>query len=146
MDLVRKTGEALRTIGGFIMEMNTHMDAIAISAKEQATGLSEVNHAVNAMDQMTQQNAAMVEESNAASAALASEAAKLRELISHFTIDGVQQTQASALRETARAMAQPAAPAARAPAPRAPEPARHAAPAPRSHGNAAVAQDSWEEF
>ena len=74
--------------------MNTHMDAIAISAKEQATGLSEVNHAVNSMDQTTQQNAAMVEESNAASGALATEAAKLRDLISHFTIDGVQHTQA----------------------------------------------------
>jgi methyl-accepting chemotaxis protein len=146
VDLVRKTGEALRTIGGFITEMNTHMDAIALSAKEQATGLSEVNHAVNSMDQTTQQNAAMVEESNAASAALASEAAKLRDLISHFTIDGVQQTQASALRETARVMAQPSASASRAPAPRAAEPARHAVPAPRSHGNAAVAQDSWEEF
>ncbi|NBB48938.1 HAMP domain-containing protein [Rhizobium sp. CRIBSB] len=144
VDLVRKTGEALRTIGGFITEMNTHMDAIAISAKEQATGLSEVNHAVNSMDQTTQQNAAMVEESNAASAALASEAAKLRELIAHFTIDGVQQTQASALRETARTMAQPSAH--RAPAPRAAEPVRHAAPALRSHGNAAVAKDSWEEF
>jgi methyl-accepting chemotaxis protein len=144
VDLVRKTGEALRTIGGFISEMNTHMDAIAISAKEQATGLSEVNHAVNSMDQTTQQNAAMVEESNAASGALAAEAAKLRDLISHFTIDGVQQTQATALRETARTMAQPAPQ--RAPAPRAAEPARHAAPAPRSHGNAAVAQDNWEEF
>jgi methyl-accepting chemotaxis protein len=148
VDLVRKTGEALRTIGGFITEMNTHMDAIAISAKEQATGLSEVNHAVNAMDQTTQQNAAMVEESNAASAALASEAAKLRDLISHFTIDGVQQAQASALRETARSMAQPSGQASRAPAQatRAPAPARPAAPAPRSHGNAAVAQDNWEEF
>jgi len=146
VDLVRKTGEALRTIGGFITEMNTHMDAIALSAKEQATGLSEVNHAVNSMDQTTQQNAAMVEESNAASGALASEAAKLRELISHFSIDGVQQTQASALRETARAMAQPTASPSRAPAPRAAEPARRAAPAPRSHGNAAVAQDNWEEF
>ena len=144
VDLVRKTGEALRTIGGFITEMNTHMDAIAISAKEQATGLSEVNHAVNSMDQTTQQNAAMVEESNAASGALATEAAKLRDLISHFTIDGVQQTQASALRETARTMAQPSAH--RAPAPRTAEPARHAAHAPRSHGNAAVAQDNWEEF
>ncbi len=144
VDLVRKTGEALRTIGGFITEMNTHMDAIAISAKEQATGLSEVNHAVNSMDQTTQQNAAMVEESNAASGALATEAAKLRDLISHFTIDGVQQTQASALRDTARTMAQPSAH--RTPAPRAAEPARHAAPAPRSHGNAAVAQDNWEEF
>ncbi|THV15308.1 methyl-accepting chemotaxis protein [Rhizobium rhizophilum] len=146
VDLVRKTGEALRTIGGFITEMNTHMDAIALSAKEQATGLSEVNHAVNSMDQTTQQNAAMVEESNAASAALATEAAKLRELISHFSIDGVQQVQASALRDTARTMAQPSASASRAPAPRAAQPARHAAPAPRSHGNAAVAQDSWEEF
>ncbi len=144
VDLVRKTGEALRTIGGFITEMNTHMDAIAISAKEQATGLSEVNHAVNAMDQTTQQNAAMVEESNAASGALANEAAKLRELISHFTIEGVQQTQATALRETARTMAQPSAN--RAPAHRTAEPARHAAPAPRSHGNAAVAKDNWEEF
>ena len=146
VDLVRKTGEALRTIGGFITEMNTHMDAIALSAKEQATGLSEVNHAVNSMDQTTQQNAAMVEESNAASGALATEAAKLRDLISHFTIDGVQQAQASTLRETARTMAQPSASANRAPAVRAAQPARSAAPAPRSHGNAAVAQDNWEEF
>ncbi|PYB73079.1 MULTISPECIES: methyl-accepting chemotaxis protein [Rhizobium] len=149
VDLVRKTGEALRTIGGFISEMNTHMDAIAISAKEQATGLSEVNHAVNAMDQTTQQNAAMVEESNAASGALAAEAAKLRDLISHFQIDGVQTAQAGALRDTARAMARPSQPAAaaRPAAPRAPaQPARAAAPAPRAHGNAAVAQDNWEEF
>jgi methyl-accepting chemotaxis protein len=148
VDLVRKTGEALRTIGGFISEMNTHMDAIAISAKEQATGLSEVNHAVNAMDQTTQQNAAMVEESNAASGALAAEAAKLRDLISHFQIDGVQTAQASTLRDTARAMARPSQPvaAARPAAPRASQPMRAAAPAPRAHGNAAVSQDNWEEF
>jgi methyl-accepting chemotaxis protein len=146
VDLVRKTGEALRTIGGFITEMNTHMDAIALSAKEQATGLTEVNHAVNSMDQTTQQNAAMVEESNAASGALATEAAKLRDLISHFTIDGVQQAQASALRDTARTMAQPSASANRAPPARAAQPARSVAHAPRSHGNAAVAQDNWEEF
>jgi methyl-accepting chemotaxis protein len=148
VDLVRKTGEALRTIGGFIGEINTHMDAIAISAKEQATGLSEVNHAVNSMDQTTQQNAAMVEESNAASGALATEAAKLRDLISHFQIDGVHSAQAGALRDTARAMARPSQSAAtsRPGAPRASQPMRAAAPAPRAHGNAAVAQDNWEEF
>uniref|UniRef100_UPI00261C95C6 methyl-accepting chemotaxis protein n=1 Tax=uncultured Rhizobium sp. TaxID=155567 RepID=UPI00261C95C6 len=143
VDLVRKTGEALRTIGGFIAEMNTHMDAIAISAKEQSTGLSEVNHAVNSMDQTTQQNAAMVEESNAASGALAGEAAKLRELISQFAIEATASAQSSGLRETARAMAQPT----RSPAARpVQQPARTSAPMPRSHGNAAVAQDSWEEF
>ena len=55
VDLVRRASEALRTIGGFITEINTHMDAIAISAKEQSTGLSEVNQAVNSLDQTTQQ-------------------------------------------------------------------------------------------
>ncbi len=145
VDLVRQASEALRTIGAFIADMNTHMDAIAISAKEQSTGLSEVNQAVNQMDQTTQQNAAMVEESNAASAALASEAAKLRELISQFTINGAATSQASALRATARSMAQPSRPAASRPAQYA-QPARNSAPAMRSQGDAAVANDSWEEF
>ncbi|MGL3607081.1 methyl-accepting chemotaxis protein [Rhizobium sp. G187] len=140
VDLVRKTGEALRTIGGFITEMNVHMDAIAISAREQSTGLSEVNQAVNAMDQTTQQNAAMVEESNAASAALATEAAKLRELISQFSIDAGQTAQVGALRETAQAMARPST---QAPVTR---PAPRRAAAPMTHGNAAVSRDNWEEF
>jgi len=140
VDLVRKASEALRTIGGFITEMNTHMDAIAISAKEQSTGLSEVNQAVNSMDQTTQQNAAMVEQSNAASAELAAEAGKLRELISQFTIDGSATAQSSALRQTAHTMAQAGHAEARRPAAQAPRPVA------RSQGNAAVAQDSWEEF
>ena len=135
VDMVRKASEALRTIGGFITEINTHMDAIAISAKEQSTGLSEVNQAVNSMDQTTQQNAAMVEQSNAASSELAAEAAKLRELISQFTIAGSASVQSAALHATARTMGhanQQAAPRAQTKL--------------RVQGNAAVAQDSWEEF
>ena len=88
--LVRETGEALRTIEGFIVTINQHMDAIAISAQEQSAGLSEVNTAVNQMDQVTQQNAAMVEEANAASATLAQEAGRLRELIARFTLEEAQ--------------------------------------------------------
>ncbi|OCP01271.1 MULTISPECIES: HAMP domain-containing methyl-accepting chemotaxis protein [unclassified Ensifer] len=84
--LVRETGEALRTIEGFIVTINQHMDAIAVSAQEQSAGLSEVNTAVNQMDQVTQQNAAMVEEANAASATLAQEAGRLRDLIARFTL------------------------------------------------------------
>jgi methyl-accepting chemotaxis protein len=141
VDLVRRASEALRTIGGFITDMNTHMDAIAISAKEQSTGLSEVNQAVNSMDQTTQQNAAMVEQSNAASSELAAEAGKLRELISQFKIDGSASAQSAALHQTARMMAQASQPQARQPA--ATSPAR---PQMRSQGNAAVAQDDWEEF
>lgn len=140
VDLVRKAGEALRTIGGFITQMNTHMDAIATSAKEQSTGLNEVNQAVNSMDQTTQQNAAMVEQSNAASTELANEAAKLRELISNFQINESVSMQSASLRATAKTMA------AADSGSRAAAPARAKAPRPQSYGNAAVAQDDWEEF
>jgi len=138
VDLVRKASEALHTIGGFISEINTHMDAIAVSAKEQSTGLSEVNQAVNSMDQTTQQNAAMVEQSNAASSELATEAAKLRELISQFRIDGAASAQSAALHATARTMAEVSRPS---------HPAANSIhPQRRSQGNAAVAQENWEEF
>lgn len=102
VDLVRKASEALTTIGTFIGEINTHMDAIAISAREQSTGLTEVNQAVNAMDQTTQQNAAMVEQSNAASAALAGEAGKLRNLVSRFKLDGRVSMQTADLLQSSR--------------------------------------------
>ena len=82
--LVSETGDALRTIQENIVAVNDHMQAITSSAREQATGLSEVNTAVNQMDQVTQQNAAMVEETNAASATLAQETARLRRLIDDF--------------------------------------------------------------
>jgi methyl-accepting chemotaxis protein len=137
VDLVRKASEALRTIGGYITEMNVHMDAIAVSAREQSTGLTEVNHAVNAMDQTTQQNAAMVEQSTAASTTLASEAQTLKELVSQFKLDERAATQpAAALRQVAHAMAQPSAPA------QSSRPA--AAPARRVAGGGAA--QSWEEF
>lgn len=109
--LVRDTGAALGTIRGFIAEINQHMDAITVSAREQSTGLAEVNAAVNAMDQTTQQNAAMVEQSTAASASLAVEAQKLGDLVGRFRFGAAQLEQpsrpAAALREVASRMASP---------------------------------------
>ncbi|NKJ08410.1 methyl-accepting chemotaxis protein [Rhizobium sp. SG741] len=84
--LVSQTGMALESIGAGIVDINRHMDAIATSAKEQALGLSEVNTAVNHMDQVTQKNAAMVEESNAASASLEAEVTTLRRIVSRFDL------------------------------------------------------------
>jgi methyl-accepting chemotaxis protein len=84
--LVSDTGAALKTIESFITTVNVQMNAIATAAKEQATGLAEVNTAVNQMDQFTQQNAAMVEETNAASAGLATESTRLRQLVQRFEI------------------------------------------------------------
>lgn len=85
--LVSETGDALKAIEASIVTINQHMDSIATSAREQSVGLSEVNTAVNQMDQVTQQNAAMVEEANAASATLAGEAGNLRDLVSRFKSD-----------------------------------------------------------
>ncbi|SES21214.1 methyl-accepting chemotaxis sensory transducer with TarH sensor [Rhizobium sp. NFR03] len=84
VQLVSQTGEALKTIENYIVTINQHMDAIATSSREQSVGLAEVNTAVNQMDQVTQQNAAMVEEANAAGATLATEAARLKDLVARF--------------------------------------------------------------
>ncbi|MBP1859700.1 methyl-accepting chemotaxis protein [Rhizobium herbae] len=130
--LVRDTGVALKTIGDYIAQINRHMDSIAVSAKEQSVGLAEVNTAVNQMDQTTQQNAAMVEQSTAASSSLAMEAAKLRELVGQFKLGDIRSNPVAALRKTARSMAAPSA-----------APARQAY---ASHGNAAVKPDEWTEF
>lgn len=99
VELVSETGKSLETIRGFIDSINQHMASIALSAREQSVGLSEVNTAVNDMDQVTQKNAAMVEETNAASASLAIEAGKLRELLSQFSLPGVVAGKAAPVRE-----------------------------------------------
>ncbi len=84
--LVSNTGDALQEINQFIFSINEHMRAISVSSSEQATGLHSINAAVNQMDQTTQQNAAMVEESNAASQTLAEESRKLLGMMAHFKL------------------------------------------------------------
>ncbi|MBO9112444.1 MULTISPECIES: methyl-accepting chemotaxis protein [Rhizobium/Agrobacterium group] len=132
--LVSATGQALKTIEGYIVAVNQHMDSIATSAKEQSVGLAEVNTAVNQMDQVTQQNAAMVEETSAAGATLANESGRLRELISQFQLVG-------ALHQTATVMA------ASSTHRQVDSPVRHLAGkvAKAFSGNAA-AKHTWEDF
>jgi methyl-accepting chemotaxis protein len=82
--LVDETGKVLTRIVAQVTEINGVVTEIAASAQEQATGLQQVNTAVNQMDQVTQQNAAMVEQSTAASHTLAGEAEQLSTLIARF--------------------------------------------------------------
>jgi methyl-accepting chemotaxis protein len=146
--LVRDTGGALRTIEEYVVTINHHMDAIATSAREQSTGLAEVNTAVNQMDQVTQRNAAMVEETNAASASLASEAGRLHELISQFNFGGEDNKVPSV------AVRRQIAPVKGSPAqalsdhkPVASPARKMVADVARAYGGAAVAaKESWEEF
>jgi methyl-accepting chemotaxis protein len=77
VELVNETGDALALIVNAVSDISTRVSAIASSAREQSTGLNEINNAVNDLDQVTQQNAAMFEETTAASHALTSEATAL---------------------------------------------------------------------
>jgi methyl-accepting chemotaxis protein len=83
---VRQAGDALGQIVQKVIEVNALVENIAGSANEQAIALSEVNTAVNQMDQFTQQNAAMVEETTAASHSLSEESQELSRLISQFRL------------------------------------------------------------
>ncbi|TPP12051.1 methyl-accepting chemotaxis protein [Rhizobium glycinendophyticum] len=136
--LVQETGEALKVIETQVVTINAQLDAIATSAKEQSVGLAEVNTAVNQMDQVTQQNAAMVEESTAASASLASEVTRMREIIAGFRLGSTTGAVAASRPQPVRAEQKPVA-----------SPARRmmakVASAVGMGGSAQVAE-SWEEF
>lgn len=134
--LVNDTGTGLAEIAGLVQSINIHMEAIATAAHEQSAGLAQVNTAVNHMDQSTQQNAAMVEEMNAAGAALAQESVNLNSLLSQFQL-GQQVGQLQAAADVMRRVAAPVSTAPRQ------APARRSAAV--AHGNAAVAED-WTEF
>ncbi|MDU0360847.1 methyl-accepting chemotaxis protein [Rhizobium sp. 25PS6] len=114
VSLVGETGKALDAIVQEVQEINQHVHAIAEASREQSIGLQEINTAVNTMDQGTQQNAAMVEESTAASHNLATEAAALNNLLGKFRLTGTGGFTASAPIATAapRAAVRPAARAA----------------------------------
>ena len=98
--LVGETGTVLQRIVEQVMKLNTLVVATAAAAQEQALGLNEVNSAMNQMDQVTQQNAAMVEEATAASHNLTREADNLAALIRQFELG--QETRDTSPRQVAR--------------------------------------------
>jgi methyl-accepting chemotaxis protein len=141
VDLVARTGQSLDQIVREVEEIDHNVRAIVEAAREQATGLQEINTAVNAIDQGTQQNAAMVEQSTAASHGLAREAATLNRLLGQFRLDAQDQPSA-----TPRAVG-----IADRPSP-SPSPARNLARkvasafAGRGQASAAQPQAAWEDF
>ncbi len=135
VQLVGHTGKALETIVAEVQEINRHVLAIVESAQEQSSGLQQINTAVNQMDQDTQKNAAMVEETTAASYGLAQEVMALNGLLAQFRL--AQQTMAAVSRPRSAA-------ASEAPKP-SPAKALGRKLATAFQGNAAVNSD-WEEF
>ena len=115
------------------------MSEITIAGQEQSSGIAQVNQAIAQMDQVTQQNSAMVEEATAASHLLNSDASKLSELVGQFkTTAGTQP---------GKAMSHPPG-GAMDPVPAEAEDWKDASgparPAAESEGNAA--RDLWQDF
>ena len=84
VDLVGQTGGKLHEIVDHVGEIASLIETFATNSEHQAANIQQVNSAVGDMDRMTQQNAAMVEQSNAATRTLSDEATRLTELVSSF--------------------------------------------------------------
>ncbi len=144
VSLVSETGRALERIIGQITEISTLVENIASSAEKQAIGLQEVNTAVSAMDGVTQQNAAMVEQATAAARSLAVEADGLAREIARFRIGNQPGDGFAAPQPAVHQLQQRAAAAGR----RIVQTAQVARPAPQTTGNVALAvnDEEWTEF
>src|SRR3546814_7390511 len=82
--LVNQTGASLGEIVTAIKKVADIVAEIAAASREQATGLEQVNTAVGSMDEMTQRNGALVEQTSAAAQALSGQAGELAELVAFF--------------------------------------------------------------
>ncbi|QPM90105.1 methyl-accepting chemotaxis protein [Pseudooceanicola algae] len=125
VDLVDRTGEALGEIVTSVVDISTRVSAIASSAREQSMGLHEINSAMNDLDQVTQQNAAMFEETTAASHSLTVEANSLVDAASKFKVS---------------------APRVKRAAPRIIPPTDGGKVAAARGGSAGTSRKTWEEF
>ncbi|SNS52804.1 methyl-accepting chemotaxis protein [Noviherbaspirillum humi] len=137
--LVNEAGAKMQTLVGSVARVSDIISEISAASSEQTAGIGQVNHAITQMDEATQQNASLVEQAAAASAAMQDQATRLSEVVGRFRISA----------HMAQAASQPAGtmPAA---APASPRQARLAAPQPAkppvSAASNASAKGEWEEF
>ena len=143
VDLVSKAGDALQGIVSGVQQVATLIAEMASASAEQATALDEINSTVANMDEMTQKNAALVEETTAAAQAMSGQATDLKSLVGFFKFDqaaGFGATgfgYAPAPRAAVHVHAAPAvATTRRAPAPTRPAAKPAAKPAARGNGTA----------
>jgi methyl-accepting chemotaxis protein len=147
---VAEAGKTMDAIVDSVKRVTDIMAEIAAASQEQSAGIDQVHQAISQMDQVTQQNAALVEEAAAATGSLKAQAAQLSQAVSVFRISG-QQPQARAIAPQQRTAPRPVA----APVRTSPSPARTLAAsrpaAPRAKAPAAAiassrSEDDWESF
>ena len=146
--LVDESGDTLEEIVNAVKKVSDIIAEIAAAGQEQSSGIEQVNKAVMQMDEMTQQNAALVEEAASASESMEEQAKSLLQLISFFEVGEEEEEiisrkrkmnkPASTQAKTTRTQAQPARHERPSSAGRKPMPKRPAAPS--------SDENDWDEF
>ncbi|WP_332852069.1 methyl-accepting chemotaxis protein [Duganella sp. S19_KUP01_CR8] len=143
--LVEQAGTTMQEVVASIKQVTDIVGEISAATQEQNDGIAQVHQAVTQMDQTTQQNSALVEETAAAAQTLRDQADKLEQVVSAFKINASAAAYAPPKRPV-RAAAPVVATLPRAAAPR-PKPAAQSAAAPKKlKVSAAASKDEWEEF
>jgi methyl-accepting chemotaxis protein len=139
--LVDKAGHTMTEIVASITRVTDIMGEIASASHEQTMGIEQINAAITQMDEVTQQNAALVEEAAAAAGSLQDQSGVLAQLVGTFKLDQAKPRAAAVPAAPVRA---PAAPAQKKPAAPAPKLATPAPQAPKQP--ARMDADQWETF
>ena len=135
--LVDEAGATMQDIVDSVKRVTDIMGEISIATREQSSGIEQVNQAIGMMDQVVQQNAALVEESASAAASLEEQASGLSQVVSIFKLDEAQLPPAAPV---------PVAPVRKAVAAAKPVAKPPAKPAPKKLARATPADEAWEEF
>jgi aerotaxis receptor len=98
MERAQRAGATMDQVVNSVKQVTTIMHEISTASREQSIGVDQVNQAVNHMDQVTQQNAGLVEEAAAAAISLADEAGHLRDAFSLFQFERSRHARLAAVK------------------------------------------------
>jgi len=142
--LVDQSGKTLDEIVASVKKVSDIIAEIAAASQEQSSGIDQVNKAVTQMDEVTQQNAALVEEAASASESMDEQAKGLQKLMDFFVVDDGASSAMPSMNQQNSSMANSASSAAApAPRPRPAAPRRAAPPPPKAQSDSG---SDWEEF
>lgn len=143
--LVAQAGQTMSEIVTSVQRVTDIIGEITAASAEQADGIAQVNSSIGELDQMTQQNAALVEQAAAASSSMREQAHRLAQVVAAFKLSANQQTTASSPRQALRS-AKPAASIAKPSEAKAKSAAAKPLLAGTAGSAAAKQDDSWETF
>ena len=126
--LVGVAGQTMGEILSAVNRVNDIMSEISAASDEQSTGIEQVNRAITQMDDVTQQNAALVEQAAAAAESMEEQAQELNRLMLSFVLDARTQTAHSPAKQTAK------------------QPVKRTASMPRALPKPSNDKETWEEF